>query len=129
MLLRLLKTLELPPNPLDEMIDKMGGINHVAELTGRQVTGCAYLGARGDFKLQTGTAWQSAMWGLQSTCRAHVLCCLVCAQCIGADWACVLNTAQQWAALKQCSAVCRVACAKTGTSSSTGPGTRRRLRR
>ena len=41
MLLRLLKTLELPPNPLDEMIDKMGGINHVAELTGRQVTGCA----------------------------------------------------------------------------------------
>lgn len=36
MLLRLLKTLELPPNPLDEMIDKMGGIDHVAELTGRQ---------------------------------------------------------------------------------------------
>ena len=52
MLLRLLKTLELPPNPLDEMIDKMGGIDHVAELTGRQVMSCAYPGACGDFKLQ-----------------------------------------------------------------------------
>jgi hypothetical protein len=29
------KSIELPPNPLDDLIDRLGGIKHVSELTGR----------------------------------------------------------------------------------------------
>lgn len=34
-MIRLAKRLTLPPNPLDNLIDQLGGINQVAELTGR----------------------------------------------------------------------------------------------
>ena len=88
MLLRLLKTLELPPNPLDEMIDKMGGIDHVAELTGRQVTGCVYAGAY-DFKLQTSGRQRHSM--AERHVRAATCLQSACALCLVCDSASALS--------------------------------------